>query len=61
LTNAIEDTHAAIYEEFVKEENTAALKSALKDTYEATLKDLKKLKELEDDKGTFDAVKGAID
>jgi ABC-type bacteriocin/lantibiotic exporter with double-glycine peptidase domain len=31
------------------------------DAYEATLKDLKKLKELDEDKGTFAAIKGAID
>lgn len=62
VASSIEDTHAAIYEEFVKPEHTEALKRALnEDGYETTLKDLKKLMELDADKGTFAAIKGAID
>jgi len=47
LSNAIEDTNIAIYNEFIKPENTENLKNALGSAYDATLKDLLKLKELE--------------
>jgi hypothetical protein len=61
LSNAIEDTHCALFEEFKKKENVEVLMSALGKDYDNTLTDLKVLAEKEENEGTFAAIVGAID
>lgn len=61
LTNAIEDTHKAIFEEFGKAENTEVLKTALGENYANTFKDLEKLAKKDEEEGTFAVEENAID
>ena len=61
MTNAIEDTHKAIFEEFSKAENSEVLKTALGKNYDNTFKDLENLVKKDEEEGTFAVEENAID